>query len=125
MTDAPSTNLPPARPGARANRATRTPMRPRTAATLPGTTKALRTWARLSPRPALHPFSGLKDSPISATIDSEEQAVSDNGPAVQSAPRITLWTENPVLTAEEARAVAALLCRAALRLETLTAGGAS
>ncbi len=36
-----------------------------------------------------------------------------------AAPVITLWTEDPVMTATEARAVAALLLREADRLEAL------
>ena len=64
-------------------------------------------------------YSGLAGSSIDATITCEEQAVTGGG-VVQWEPRITLWAENPVLTAEEARAVAALLLRAADRLDALT-----
>ena len=59
-------------------------------------------------------------SRISASISCEEQAVGGGGPAVQMPALIHLSTTDPALTAEEARSVAALLCRAADRLDALT-----
>ncbi len=49
------------------------------------------------------PMSIVSHPTISTNITSEQQAVSHDGSTIQAAPVITLWTENPVLTAGDAR----------------------
>jgi len=56
---------------------------------------------------------------VSVGLSCEERAVADAGPSYLAPLVITLWTENPLLTVAEARAVAELLSRAADQAEAL------
>lgn len=69
--------------------------------------------------PELGPAGAYGRQPLSVGISCEEQALGGDGPAVRAAPVITLWAENPVLTAEETRQLAAVLHEAADRLDAL------
>lgn len=67
-----------------------------------------------------HELAAARDRRVKTGISCEEQAVTEGGPAVQEAPLITVWTDDPVMTAAEARALAALLQLQADRLDPVS-----